>query len=125
MQEFLAYITGHLTWPHTLAGVSFVLLGLLLTVLADISQRNRKSLRTPFQWSWRFFWNENTLRFILNLITAIALIRFWPDISGGNEIGMFHCLCIGFGFDTLYITVREIRKPRASEPPPTPLFDRS
>lgn len=109
MQDFFKYITGGLTWPHASAGILFVLLGLLLTLLADISQRDRESSRTPCRWSWRFFWNHNTLRFVLNLLTAVALIRFWPDIAG-SEISMFHCFCIGLCFDTLYIMVREIRK---------------
>ncbi|MDR2038972.1 MAG: hypothetical protein LBQ60_13700 [Bacteroidales bacterium] len=87
----------------------FVGIGVMLTLLLDISQRDKESPRTPRRWSWPFFWRDNMLRFILNLLVAVALIRFWPDIKG-EEISMFYCFCTGLCFDSLYIAVRAVRK---------------
>jgi hypothetical protein len=109
VSDFTSYLAGSLTLPHFLAGMLFVGLGLLLTLLLDVSRRDGDSPRTPRRWSWRFFWRDNMLRFVLNLLVAVALIRFWPDIKG-EEIGMFHCFCIGLCFDSLYIAVRTVRK---------------
>jgi hypothetical protein len=106
---FWSYIHGSLTLPHFLAGMSFVGMGLLITLLLDVVSRDRHSRRTPPQWSWRFFWRDNLLRFFLNLLTAMALIRFWRDMQG-EEIGMFHCFCIGIAFDSLYILLKNVRK---------------
>ena len=109
MSEFFRYITGSLSWPHVAAGLLFVGMGLMIALLFAVSRRNPGSARTPRRWSWRFFWDDNALRFILNLLTAVALIRFWPDVAGA-DIGMFHCFCIGLCFDSLYILIREARK---------------
>ena len=109
MNDFISLLTGDLTLSHFLAGILFVGLGLLLTLLLDISQRNKDSPRTPRKWSWSFFRRDNMLRFILNLLTAVVLIRFWPDIAE-KEISMFQCFCIGLCFDSLYILIRELRK---------------
>ena len=109
MKSFVEYLIGDVTLPHFAAGMLFVGIGLLVTLLLDVSQRDVESKRTPRQWSWRFFWSDNMLRFILNLLVAISFIRFWPDIDG-EEISMFYCFCIGLCFDSLYIAIRAIRK---------------
>lgn len=58
MEEFMSYILGGMTVAKFAAAFTFALVGVFLSLLIGTTKRDVNSVRTPFHFSWSFFWND-------------------------------------------------------------------
>ncbi len=80
------------------------LLGFVLSVLIDIGSRNKKSKRTPVEFSWKFFYNDNVKRFLISGATSLCLVaiyHFTPFEWETLEQEALFALCVGFAPDLI------------------------
>lgn len=86
------------------AGFFFALLGVLLNALLGTKKRDPASPRTPFKFSWGFFFSDNTARLLKNGLTTLIVIflslRFVDQlIAGSTGLSMGYAFVVGFGID--------------------------
>jgi hypothetical protein len=98
MQQFLGGIS-----PGMLAaGFVFALLGVALSLLLNTTKRDPLAARTPVEFSWSFFWSDNSVRIYRSAATALIVIflslRFSKELIG-SELTMLYSFGIGFGLD--------------------------
>ena len=83
------------------AGFAFAVLGIILNALLGTNKRDPMSERTPFKFSYRFFFSDNFRRFVKNWLTSIIVIflslRFVNEL--GFAMSMGYAFIVGFGID--------------------------
>jgi hypothetical protein len=113
VMNFIHELTNHLTGGNSLAfsiaAFFFVLLGALINVLYDVQTRNTSGYNTPVCWDWRYFWLNNRWRFGLNLLMALAVIRFFTEWTN-KPLSMGYCFLIGIVFDAMFVVYRKLRR---------------
>ena len=109
METFFNHLFGSHGAAFNFAASIFVILGAMITILIDAYTRNKNSERSPVSWDWSFYLKDNFVRYILCLIIAFVVVRFWSDITD-MSLKMWHCLLIGLCFDMMFIVVKQIRK---------------
>jgi hypothetical protein len=102
--DFWAAFLNGMSLGTLFAGFAFALLGVLLNALLKTTKRSPLSERTPIDFSWQFFWNDNVKRFFKSGLTTIIVIflslRFFKELTGGGDaISMLYCFGVGFGLD--------------------------
>ena len=78
------------------------LLGYILSGLVDVSQRNKKSKRTPDKFSWKFFIKDNYERYLISGAISLCLIVIYQKASFEFESQTYEdlfALAIGFSPD--------------------------
>lgn len=106
--EFSSLLTGGHTAAFNLAAFMFVLFGATINVMYDALTRNVSSDDTPEKWEWKYFWTHNLGRFALNLLMALAVVRFFDDWTG-KQPTMQHCFLIGLVFDAMIVVYKKLR----------------
>jgi len=85
------------------AGFVFALMGVLLNAILKALKRDPNSARTPYEWSWRFFFSDTIQRLILSGVATIIVIflslRFFQELTGSTELSMLYAFGVGFGLD--------------------------
>ncbi len=107
--ELVLHLTGDHTTAFKVAGFLLVLFGALINVLYDAQTRNVSSIETPMTWDWKYFWRDNRWRFGLNLLIAMAVVRFFSDWTG-RPLTMEYCFLTGLVFDAMFVVYRKLRK---------------
>lgn len=101
--DFWAAFLNGMPLGTLFAGFLFASLGVLLNALIKGLKRDPMSARTPYNWSWRFFFNDNTKRLLFSgMITLIVIflsLRFFNELTGSTEISMLYAFGVGFGID--------------------------
>lgn len=109
--EFWAAFLNGMPLGVLFAGFLFAIIGVSLNALLKTTKRDPLSERTPTDFSWRFFWNDNVKRLLKSAATTILVIfvslRFFKELTGaGSELSMFYCLGVGFGIDVAITAIR-------------------
>ena len=86
------------------AGFVFALLGVWLRSLLIVAKRDPLKSTSPVEFSWKYFFSDNTKRFIKSGVTTIIVIflslRFFKELTGvTNEISMLYSFGVGFAID--------------------------
>jgi len=68
--------------------------------LMDIGTRDPHTIYSPAKFSWKFFVEDNLVKFILEVILVALAIRFLPDFLN-KPMNQFNALLIGLGADRL------------------------
>lgn len=93
------------------AGFAFATLGVLLNALLKTTSRDPLSTRTPTEFSWAFFWNDNIKRLLKSALTTIIVIflslRFFKELTGSDVISMLYCVGVGFSIDKAIAALRK------------------
>lgn len=94
------------------AGFLFAIIGVALNALLKTTKRDPLSERTPTEFSWNFFWNDNVKRLLKSAATTIIVIflsiRFFKELTGaGSEVLMLYSFGIGFGIDKAIWALRK------------------
>ena len=94
------------------AGFIFALLGVLLNALLKTASRDPMASRTPVEFSWKFFWNDNVKRFINSGLTTLVVIflslRFFKELTGVEDsISMVYCFGVGFAIDKAVMALKK------------------
>jgi hypothetical protein len=109
LPEFLSYISGNMTPAYLLASMVFLLIGALLNIGLDVMQRDEDSPNTPMLFSWTFFFRDNQLRFLFNVLAAYSIVRFFSEIFPGLRFGLSWAWIIGLVFDWVWVALRELK----------------
>lgn len=76
MKEFLSYLSGEGSVPLFFACLFFAYLLAGVMIIVDVKKRDKLSPETPVAYSGRFFWLDNTLRIMANVILIYIAVRF-------------------------------------------------
>lgn len=96
MNKFLNLILGTTDVPTYMAGLVFALIGLAFYYKGKVSKRNEFSKNTPYDFSWRFFTQDNLVEIVFSLLAIFLALRFSVEYAG-VQITMFYSLGIGWG----------------------------
>lgn len=79
---------------------TLTLLGFILSWLLDIAQRNKKSKRSPHEFSLKFFLSDNWDRMLLSFLISGTLIYMYHlmDMELGEYEDLF-AIAVGFAPD--------------------------
>jgi hypothetical protein len=72
-------------------------------------QRDEDSPNTPMLFSWAFFFRDNQLRFLFNVLAAYSIVRFFSEIFPGLRFGLSWAWIIGLVFDWVWVALRELK----------------
>ena len=120
INELVFYLTGGHNLAFEIAAFFFVILGVCINVLYTITTRNICSTDCPVKcrvatsdcqekWCKRYFWRNNKWRLAVNFLMAIAVIRFFSELTG-KPLTMGYCFLIGLVFDAMYVVYKKLRK---------------
>lgn len=109
--DFWAAFLNGIPVGALVAAFVFALLGVLLNALLKTAKRDPLTDKSPVQFSWSFFWNDNVKRFLksalITLIVIFVSIRFFKELTGaGNELSMLYAFGVGFGIDRAIIALK-------------------
>lgn len=99
-KEFFFILIGTDSVVKFFSLVFFALLGVALSLLLQTTKRDPQSVHTPFEFSWKFLWNDNVKRVLAGIVLIFVFLRFAPQLMG-VEINEFWALAIGFCSDKL------------------------
>lgn len=95
MSEFInEVILGGYSMVDALGYLWFFLIGYAIYGFNETSERDRESKNTPFEWSWKFWLNDNWKRYIVTLLSTYVMFRFYVEIVG-HEFSNFEALMMG------------------------------
>lgn len=94
------------------AAFLFALIGVWLRALLTTAKRDPLKDRSPVEFSWKFFFNDNVKRFVKSGVTTLIVIflsiRFFKELTGtGDELLMLYSLGVGFGIDKAIDALRK------------------
>lgn len=113
MQEFKDIILGNASGAQFAAAMLFALLTAGAMSLFRVKKRDVASSRTPEDFSWRFFWNDNLKQIIGTLILVFLTIRvsqYWLK----PEWAVYGAVVIGLISDQLALLFLKV-KDRATQ----------
>ncbi len=90
-----------------LAMMAFAFLGAMIFLVQEARGRDQGSLRTPEQWSWRFYLRDNWSRLLLGMLLTYVFIRFSSALivpfmpSDSDEMLLLASVVVGYSFDRL------------------------
>lgn len=100
----LSYLMGNEGVDLFIAKLFLGYLGAFLLSLWGTKKAVRTKVYSPGYFSWAYFWNDNSKRFIANLIVVFIGIRFMQQLfppSVNEEVQLFTSLLVGLGVDAL------------------------
>jgi hypothetical protein len=109
LNELTHHLTGGNSVAYALAAFVFVLFGALINVLYDVQTRSKNCIDNPVTWDWLYFWQSNQWRFGLDLLMALAVVRFFAEWTG-LRLSMGYCFLIGIVFDAMFVVYRKLRR---------------
>lgn len=98
MEEFLSQLLGTTSVPSYLAGFALALMGAILSLRIYAKTRNKKSVNTPYEFSWRFLILDNLNRLITGFLLTFIAFRFTGELIG-VEFTMWSAFLIGLLLD--------------------------
>lgn len=107
---FRAEFWGTLNPELLAAAFVMALIGIALSLLLFTTKRDPMSDRTPIEFSWKFFWNDNLKRVLksiaLTILVLFVTIRFSQEIMG-QKLTMFYAFSLGLGLDKVIETIKK------------------
>ena len=95
MKEFKQILLGNTDGAMWAASILTACLVIAAMYFTRVKKRDVSSLRTPYHWSWSFFWSDNFRRMVgtvILIILCIRIMQFWvkPDwtIYGAAIVGL-------------------------------------
>jgi hypothetical protein len=106
MKEFTSALLGGQTPSLFFALMFFALLGALLSLLLQTTNRDVYSNSTPRHFSWVFFITDNWKRALTGLLLIYVSLRFAPELFGW-QISNFWAIVIGLGNDKIAQVIKD------------------
>lgn len=104
-QDIIIGLLGGQQPSQFLVNILFALIGVVLTMLLSTTFRDIDSKRTPVEFSWSFFLQDNIKRLIAGIIMIFLALRFTPDIFG-VQLSNWLAVIIGLINDSLALLIR-------------------
>lgn len=98
-KEILSYILGDLSLSFIVAFYLFALFGVILSMLLHFKKTKRK-------FSWKFWMNDNWIRFATSFMSIFVVVRFYSELNIEYELNMFLGLLVGLTLDRVIIFIR-------------------
>ena len=108
----MSYLMGSEAFGLFIAKLLLAYLGAFLLSLWGTKQAVRKKDYSPSHFSWQYFWNDNSKRFIANLIVIYIGIRFMQQIVPSTvnvELQLFTALLVGLSVDLLANKLKKMK----------------
>jgi len=100
MNEFNQSLFGGYTLGQFAGLLFWALIGAYILLQYDAQTRDVQDLKTPTNFSWKFWLNDNWRRIVFNLVLIMTCIRFSKEVTG-MDINEFTALVIGLSSDVL------------------------
>nr|WP_294922227.1 hypothetical protein [uncultured Flavobacterium sp.] len=109
MNKFLNLVLGTNDVPTYLAALFFALIGVIVILLLKSNKRDKTSLNTPFEFSFKFLIQDNLKEIVLGFLLIILALRFSVEYAGVN-LTMVYALGVGLSIQKLagYISKLEL-----------------
>lgn len=72
----------------------FFVIGYLIYALDETSSRDKRSIRTPRRFSWKFWLRDNWRRYVATFLVTFIFFRFYTEFTG-HSLSYFECVMIG------------------------------
>lgn len=95
MQNFIEHLLGTLSVSDYAAGMTFALIGALLSLRLHARNRDKFSGNTPYKFSWKFLLHDNAQRLFTGFLVSFIAFRFAPEIMN-TDFSMFLAFLVGF-----------------------------
>lgn len=109
LETYLSELLGNRSVAVWLVCFTFIIIGVLLSLIVSAKERNKDSPNTPYKFSFKFLVHDNILRILGSVLIAFTVIRFGEDMVGAH-IGYFGSLLMGLCFDQLVKFIAEWQK---------------
>lgn len=108
MEEYKKYILGDLSLTFYAAFFTFVLIGIMASLLLHYGNKTRKQARVGKRNKFRFgYWlKDNTMRILTSIVCVFIFVRFYDVFKINYELNMFVGLLSGMFLDRLIIFIR-------------------
>lgn len=109
MNKFLNLVLGTNDVPTYLAALFFAMLGVVVILLSKSNKRDKRSINTPFVFSFKFLIIDNLKEIILGFLLIVIALRFSVEYAGVN-LTMWYALGVGLSIQKLsgYISKLEL-----------------
>ena len=97
-EDFYQIILGQFTPGMFLGYIAIMLIGVAISLLIDVKDRDKGSKRSPRNFSWWFLITDNVKRFISVLLILYVFIRFSDMLFQGQPLDWV-LLVMGYNFD--------------------------
>lgn len=98
MEIFLSHLLGTTNIPTYLAGFILAGIGALISLRVHANSRDKSSLNTPKEFSWRFLVLDNITRLFTGFLITFIAFRFTNEFLG-TTFTMWTAFLIGLLFD--------------------------
>ena len=98
MEEFKQIVLGSLTMGYLLGYCFWIVIGLFVSSYIQTTGRNKLSDRTPFMFSWRFWFADNWRKLLVSAAVIFIMIRLYDSFYTGG-LNEFAALMLGFTGD--------------------------
>ncbi len=102
-------LLGNLDLYNYAMAYVFASIGMLLTKLIQLQNRNKKSPKTPYSFSISFYFKDNFLNILINFVLLFIAFRFCTEVTG-REFSMWVAFCLGSIIDTIVILIKNRTK---------------
>lgn len=106
------YLFGSIPVQMLIGAGVFVIIGVLISKTLDAATRKPDNIASPYNWSWKYFWNDNNRRIINSAVSSVLIVfcslRFSKDLFGA-ELSMIYALIIGLCLDAVKIKFRKLK----------------
>jgi len=107
MKEFLVLILGGMSTVQLLAGIFYLVIGIILSLFIDANKRNVASQSSPIHFSYKHLLKDNNLRITISLVVGIVCLRFCNEFFGSAPT-MYMAFMIGFSADKLSEYIKKL-----------------
>lgn len=109
MNKFLNLVLGTNDIPTYLAALFFALIGIIVILLLKSNKRDKTSLNTPDEFSFKFLIIDNLKEVLLGFLLIILALRFSVEYAG-VELTMWYALGVGLSIQKLagYVSKLEL-----------------
>jgi len=104
MEKFLATLLGNMELPIFLGYFIIAFLSAFLSLIIRANRKKNILNDTPDDFSLSFFFRDNILKLLINILTIAFAIRFSNEIMGSEITGWISFL-IGLGLNQLVLWI--------------------
>lgn len=106
LQQLITELLGTYSAAFYVTYFIFVLIGVFISLRINLAKRDKKSVYTPFAFSWSFFLQDNIFRIITSMAMVFVTIRLGTEMM--NVIPTYPgAVILGLGMDQALIRLEK------------------
>lgn len=107
MEKAISLIIGEGDRTLFFVALLYAYVSAFLSVLMETTKREVTSLNTPYKFSYKFLFSDNSKRLVRSVILIFFAVRFSNEFFG-QQLTVWLAVGIGFGFDKLSELIKTI-----------------